>query len=39
MIIDNREKDLINLLNEKQIPFQSENLELGDILYKLDNNE
>ena len=39
MIIDNREKDLINLLNEKQIPFQSENLELGDILYKLDNND
>jgi len=39
MIIDNREKDLINLLNEKQIPFQSENLELGDILYKSDNND
>lgn len=39
MIIDNREKDLINLLNEKQIQFQSENLELGDILYKSDNND
>ena len=37
MIIDNREKDLINLLNEKQILFQTENLELGDILYKSDN--
>ena len=39
MIIDNREKDLINLLNEKQIQFQTENLELGDILFKLDNND
>ena len=39
MIIDNREKDLIDLLNEKQIQFQTENLELGDILFKLDNND
>jgi len=39
MIIDNREKDLINLLNKQNISFQTENLELGDILYKLDNND
>jgi crossover junction endonuclease MUS81 len=39
MIIDNREKDLINLLNEKKISFNTENLELGDILYKSNNND
>ena len=39
MIIDNREKDLINLLNEKNISFDTENLELGDILYKSNNND
>ena len=34
MIIDNREKDLIKLLEEKNIDFKCENLELGDILFE-----
>ena len=38
MIIDNREKDLIKLLEEKNIEFKCENLELGDILFE-DTND
>ena len=37
MIIDNREKDLIKLLNEKKIEIECKNLELGDIVFT--NNE
>ena len=37
MIIDNREKDLIKLLNEKKIEIECQNLELGDIVFT--NNE
>ena len=37
MIIDNREKDLIKLLNEKKIEIECKNLELGDIVFI--NNE
>ncbi len=37
MIIDNREKDLIKLLNEKKIKIECKNLELGDIVFT--NNE
>ena len=34
MIIDNREKDLIKLLQGRKIEFKCENLELGDILFE-----
>jgi crossover junction endonuclease MUS81 len=34
MIIDNREKDLIKLLQDRKIEFKCENLELGDILFE-----
>lgn len=34
LIIDNRERDLIKWLEEKEIKFSKENLDLGDIIFK-----
>ena len=39
LLIDYREKELIELLNATNQSFTSENLELGDIVFKQQNNE
>lgn len=38
LIIDNRENQLIKCLKESNLNFKTENLDLGDIQYKCDNN-
>ena len=38
LIIDNRENQLIKYLKESNIKFKTENLDLGDIQYKSDDN-
>ena len=38
IIIDNRENDLIKLLNKNNYIFSTSNLEIGDIQYKIDND-
>ena len=38
LIIDNRERDLINILNKFNAEFKIEMLEIGDIVFRENNN-
>lgn len=39
LIIDNREKDLINLCNKNNLSFSKSNLHIGDIIFSENNSE
>lgn len=39
IIIDNREKDLIELCSKNNLEFNKQNLHLGDITFNLENNQ